>query len=929
MHVQAAGDEDLLLAELREAFGLGTHGLRRGARRPREAGEGGSSACSLADEAESLAVGSRMGDFEILGELGRGGMGIVFRARQLSLNRQVALKILPGAMWRGGEAVIRFRREAQAAARLNHANVVPIYAQGEHEDSYYYAMKLVEGVSLDTVLKSHPELLSSAFPYQSTLTETRSKARVTGSRRQALGKTSAEPRDRERGAGSGTAIRRTLEDFRHISRMMADVADGLAHAHENGVIHRDIKPHNLILGMEQRVYITDFGLAYLTNEPHLTVSGEIMGTPSYLAPEQVRGDVGTIDHRADIYSVGVTLYELTTGQRPFAGETRDQILRAICSEFAVAPRRLDSRIPADLETICLRAMEKDTSQRYPTAGALAEDLRRFAEGRLILSRRVSPLVKGARWVRRHKAVTAALVAIAALGVVSAAWAVSAAGAQKREASSLLQSVYSGLVHRGYQRPELVATNIERAGALGGETIELKLVRALACLRATDQVGAIEDVEAVLAEEPANIQAWYILAWARWRDGDRGGSREAFAHAEHLGGPQTAEDWYFRGLATHFDDVTVAIESYRNASIWGTINGAFFPQATLHLARAHNQHMYATRTIDALAEAESSLQRLIENQQYGAFPYYLLSITYRLAGEIYSGSSGVRGDNRADDYFAKALYWAREGQQIDPRSDRPVTAEAECLEQMGLWHEAIDARNRALELAATEGARCEGYHYRWRLHYWVGNLEEALDDIRAHRGCMPHSPFYAHVYPALVYAELGDMDQALTEARALVADSPNDTLMALWSGTTLRLLGAPEEAEELLLDRMDSVDFEVNGSFEEIEGWLDALYAFCAGQATFAVLEELADEAEKPWRLRGEADFHAGAKALGEGRRAEAMERFARSYRSFDGALNYTFHSRVIFEKLREDPEWPSWKTSTPVGNETQPVGAQNEGGVAQ
>ncbi|UCE59033.1 MAG: protein kinase [Phycisphaerales bacterium] len=897
----ARPEEKSLVSELRDAFGLGTYGLKRRDREGDQGGAGGSSSGRSMGDSPELSIGSQLGDFEILGELGRGGMGIVYRARQSSLDRQVALKILPGAAWRGVTALYRFRREAQAAARLNHANVVPIYAQGEHEGSYYYAMKLIEGISLDAVIQSRPDLLSSGIGLSTKVAvppaaDTSETMLVTRSETEP-----EKPFDQQ----EPKRVRRSLEDFRHIATLLAGVADGLAHAHDNGVVHRDIKPHNLILGEQQRLYIGDFGLAYLTSEPHLTTEGEIMGTPSYLSPEQISIKSGAVDHRTDVYSLGVTLYELITGRRPFEGETREQVLSAIREGQPQPPRQVDSHIPIDLETICLRTIEKEAEKRYQTASALADDLRRFAEGRPILSRRTSLVEKAAKWVKRHKAVTTACVAVLVALSVAAAWAIGAAAVRHREANRLLDIAYDRLVHLDYHQPELVEDSIEQAAALGADSVHLRLVRALANMGRYDQLAAIADLRAVLDREPDNIQALYLLAWAQWRERQYGESRDAFEQAEDLGGPQSAEGWFFRGLAVHFANDEEAIESYRNANALRAVRNDFFPQAVLHLARAHNQRMYSRREIGALDETELRLRQLIDNGHYGAYPYYLRSIACRLAGEIYEGSAGVR-DEQSQQYYDQALMWAREGQRVDPEYERTVTAEAEYLEQIGLLEEALETRSRAIAVAGTKLEECEGYHYRWRLNYWLGHLDDAMGDVEFHGECIPDSPFYSHVYPALILAETGDRQAGLELAGALAKDSPSEPMMVLWSATCLRLLGAPDKATEVLSRHHDELDFSSGLQPPQTEEWMRALYAFCADREEYGALEGLIASSQTPWRLQGEADFHAGAKALACSRRDEASAYFSKTYRSFDGSMNYSFHAKLIFEKLQADRDWPDW-----------------------
>ena len=891
--------EGMLIADLREAFGF--DGDASESIRPDRPGAGpnSSNAFGTALGAAFLPPGSRLGDFEILGELGRGGMGIVYRARQVSLSREVALKVLPGYSRYGRSAVRRFRAEAQAAARLHHTNVVSIYAQGEHDGHFYYAMELIDGVGLDVVISSRPDLLSG----------TRHRPADDASTGHGLPDHPEQPnaaRTTVEHADTAVPPELTRADYRHLAGLVAEVADALECAHRRNVIHRDVKPHNILLGTNDRLHLTDFGLARLADSPHLTVSGEVMGTPAYLSPEQVRGDLGDIDHRTDVYSLGVTLYELITRRKPFAGQTREQTLTSICRDEPLSPRRIDTHIPIDLETICLRAMEKEPARRHPTAAILADDLRRFADGRPILSRRTSRLEKAAKWVRRHQALTAALVATALVFMLAGGLTWSVTAARHNEANRLLQDAYGQLAYFSYHNPERVADSLARAEQLGADTAQLHLARALASVDTADWADAFEHLDVALAIDPENPSAAYMLAWVEreWHDPET--ARAAFERAEQRGPPRSADAWFFRGLVLHVNDPQAAIESYRQANALRAREGKFYPQAMLHLARARNQRLYATRSLDGFDETEAALRQLVDQGHYGGYPHYLLSIAHRLAAEIYRGSSGTRGDALVEEHFAEALEWARLGQEADPLKDRPIAAEAECLESMGLYAEAIEARTRAIEIAAKRYAKCESYHYRWRLHYWLGELDDALADLAVHAECMPESRFYAHVYPALLHAEMGQMESALEHARALADETPDSPMAVLWSATCLRLLGEPEEAQTLLNAAADAVDFAAGLEPQQSEQWMRTLYAFCQGDEEFAALETLAREADAPWKLWGEAYFHAAALQLAAGDREAAEESFAQAYRSFDGELRYTYHARLILTKMQTAPAWPAW-----------------------
>jgi serine/threonine protein kinase len=354
----------------------------------------------------------RLGDYELLAKLGQGGMGIVYQARQVSLNRKVALKVLGGGLGLTLKAIQRFRREAEAAARLHHTNIVPVYASGDEHGTYYYAMELIEGPSLDRVIRqlrqsqSGPSAamppgavdgLASTGPYVASL--------------------SLSPEETTTLTSSGLSGDGSYFDT--VARMIAEVADALDYAHQQGVIHRDIKPSNLLLSGAGRLSINDFGLARILEQPGMTLTGEFVGTPAYMSPEQITAGRTPLDHRTDIYSLGATLYELLTLQRPYPGQRREQVLAQIIHKEPKPLRKINKKVPVDLETICLKAMDKDPDRRYQTAGQMADDLRRYVNRFAILARRAGPVERLRKWVRRRPAVTAA-VACAGLGLLLAA-----------------------------------------------------------------------------------------------------------------------------------------------------------------------------------------------------------------------------------------------------------------------------------------------------------------------------------------------------------------------------------------------------------------------------------------------------------------------------------------------------------------------------
>jgi serine/threonine protein kinase/Flp pilus assembly protein TadD len=359
--------------------------------------------------------------YRITGVIGQGGMGIVYRAIQTKLNRAVALKVLPAMVGAANpDAVARFRREATAAARLHHTNIVPIYDFGESRDAYYYAMELIEGQSLDVVIKR----LAVQNVVKASPVRLAELIRASTGQEMGISSPENEAEGVEMTSLSGviagsSSTGRGRAYYKQTARWMADAADALHYAHQQSIIHRDIKPGNLIITVDDRIVIADFGLAKSTEEESVTLTGSLIGTLRYLSPEQAMAKRLRIDHRTDIYSLGVTMYELLCFEAAFSGTDEKEILGAIVTRNPTPPRKVVPEVPRELETICLKAMEKPPAARYQTARAMAEDLRRYIADEPIVARRPNIFVRSGKFVRRHKASTFG-VAACLLFVVTAA-----------------------------------------------------------------------------------------------------------------------------------------------------------------------------------------------------------------------------------------------------------------------------------------------------------------------------------------------------------------------------------------------------------------------------------------------------------------------------------------------------------------------------
>ena len=309
---------------------------------------------------DSPEPGMRLGDYVLEEQIGRGGMGVVYRAKQISLDRSVAIKLLPNSHLLSPLQLRRFLLESRAVAQLQHANIVPVYAVGQESNTHYFAMQLISGCSLEKV-------------------------------------------DYRTWSGQGC---------RPLISAAIELSDALTHAHASGIIHRDVKPSNILLDEQGKVWITDFGLALCQSDTRLTMSGDLIGTMNYMSPEQSQGK--PVDERTDIYSLGATLYELVTGQAAFPGKVRAEVFRAVENDEPKPPRQLNAQCPYDLETIILKAMSKSRDDRYLRAADMRDDLQRVLAGQPAQGRRPSAWQRAVRWSQRHRS----LVTVAGVGMLA-------------------------------------------------------------------------------------------------------------------------------------------------------------------------------------------------------------------------------------------------------------------------------------------------------------------------------------------------------------------------------------------------------------------------------------------------------------------------------------------------------------------------------
>jgi WD40 repeat protein/serine/threonine protein kinase len=470
----------------------------------------------------------RLGDYRILREVGRGGMGVVYEAEQESLGRHVALKVLPATALLNPKHLQRFQREARAAARLHHTNIVPVYGVGEDNGLHYYVMQFIQGLGLDEVLvelkrarlaregsstgspqgdrqatEKRGDDLSAVAVARSLLTGHFAAASTASAPAAAASSAQADTPANSfsdsavhlPGQAEGSAMTDSGRAYWHsVARIGIQVADALSYAHAQGTWHRDIKPSNLLLDAHANVWVTDFGLARATSDAdHLTHTGDVVGTLRYLPPERFSGKE---DARGDVYSLGLTLYELLALRPAFADTDREQLVRRVMLGELPPLRKANPLVPRDLETIVLKATERDPGRRYASAAELTEDLKRFVDDRPIRARRIGPVERLWRWSRRNP-IMAGLTATVAVLLVAVAIGASVFGL--REERLRVEAEKSATSEKA-ARGELVRTLYFERIAL----IDHKL--------AADQRNQVDEL---LEQCPPEMRGWewnYLKHW---------------------------------------------------------------------------------------------------------------------------------------------------------------------------------------------------------------------------------------------------------------------------------------------------------------------------------------------------------------------------------------------------------------------------------
>jgi tetratricopeptide (TPR) repeat protein len=819
----------------------------------------------------SETLPQRLGDFEVVRELGRGGMGVVYEARQVSLNRKVALKVLSGGLGLSGVAVERFRREAEAAAKLHHTNIVPVYATGEQNGTPFYAMELIEGPSLDHVIR---ELRGPSGPESPPTTPDATGPYVA----RADSPVESPPPLSSSSLGSGGAY------FDAVARMVAEVADALDYAHKNGVIHRDIKPSNLLLSPQGRLSVNDFGLARVVDQPGMTTTGEFVGTPAYMSPEQVTAGRIPLDHRTDIYSLGATLYELLTLQPPFVGKQRDQLLAQIVQKEPRPPRKFNPKVPVDLETICLKALEKDPDRRYQTAGAMAEDLRRYVNRFAIAARRAGPVERLRKWTRRHPGLAAALAGVLLLTLTAGFFAYQAARAERaridaaREADRKLLEAKMEHALDHVLRGDFAAAEaaIQEAADAGAPAGWVHWRRGQIAYHRGQCADAVPLLESAVQAFPDQVAPHALLGWAYLLVGDQDKYSQEANAVDRLRAV-TPEDLLYKG--------------FLQFSLAALDEAVFRRDSTIARSiRAEVRSRHAKETSDlALAKRAQKDADLAKDMLPGN--PYALAVSLRV--QVQTALLLPRDDPDHRNTLEQAERDARALADF-PELPIAVLARGGFLDYAGQEEAALEVWRRGSEELNDIWI---DFGYIMAL-YRRGEVSEAADVAKLRL----HNREWACLFTrAILLSELPDgKAEALTISEELAR--PSASAYSVWfRAIFLRFLGERDQALAACREARRRVDSSAQGVREFYQ--YQPLFDYFDGTISEEVLLEKARPSK---RLQCFAHFVIGLTHLSGGDRDGAREHFSAGVATrYIAIIEYDW-SRAFLARMEKDPTWPSW-----------------------
>lgn len=834
-------------------------------------------------------------------------MGVVFEARQVSLNRRVALKVLSSGTIFSGSAIQRFRREAEAAAGLHHTNIVPIYATGEENGVYFYAMEFVEGPSLDQVIRRIEQQRTAA---NSGRTAAESNQRDS----EPLAATIAfggGPRDSMPASDNNrSAPEADGASFEAWASIVAEVAEGLHYAHQRGVIHRDIKPSNLLLSVSPdqadaggsesahgRLSISDFGLARILEQPGMTMTGEFIGTPAYMSPEQIAAGRVPIDHRTDIYSLGATLYELLTLRRPFAGRDRDQVLVQILRNDPVSPRTVDRKIPLDLETICLKAMEKDPARRYPTAAALADDLRRFANRFAIAARRAGPIERMQKWARRHPGVAVALIGVLILSVGIGFFADQA----RRIARDRILERRDGALEKALLLT--FATDIagaekaiDEAEQLGASPTQLHVLQGqIALWFLYENEKAVRHLKQAVRLEPKNVSALSLLALAYLSSGQLDPFERTMADVRRLE-PQTFEDFLHKGRVFVYMDRKLGLAMIDEAIRRRPSPFGFFVRAGARADMANDSGDPAMARL-AIEDAMLAKSMLPDN------PAVLDTSAYaHLAAMGIFQSAGLEREAMAARAQGEKDALALEG-WVERRPEVAFNCAFFRL-KLGSADRGLELLQKAAALRATSSTMLALACTLYR----EGKFSEGADVLFRYRTEQGLDPFLECCRAYIVLELPNGKAQAKRIYDDIVAQQPSG-IARHFALVILLLLGDTDLASQGYQQELQRPE-QWTSWFGFSPDHLHKFFEFGAGLATSEQLE--AASGSSRWS-QNTSQFLIALKRLSQGDREGAKTHLRKCLQSDNFFGPEAWWGQAFLERLDQDPAWPAWIPTAPNG----------------
>lgn len=793
-----------------------------------------------------LEAGQELGGYRIVREVGRGGMGVVYEAVQISLDRCVALKVLPFGALLSGTAAERFAREAATAGRLHHTNIVPVHDVGEEQGVHYYAMQYIDGTSLSQQIK----MLQS----------------------------------------EGTPPCR--DDFLQIARWGRQVADALAYAHGEGIIHRDIKPSNLLLDHRGNVWVTDFGLARAESHATITVTGDVIGSARYMSPEQASGGKRPIDKRTDIFSLGITLYELLTRTPAFDAGSREAVLNQVVTRRLPLIRKIEPVIPKDLETIVSRCLEKEPSLRYQTAGELAEDCRRFGEGEPIQARRTPLIVKAARFLNRHRIRAAGTLLIVILAMIT----MMLVGKYRRTQEQIcLDKAFDAILLEQNTRSAL--EHLDEAASYGADSAAYHLCRGLIPLQSGKPLDSIPHLEEAFRMDPDNVEVCLALALAHNLATDFTNGRRYFDKVSDRE-IDTALGWLLHGNALSCLQGSAAIESYNRAI---ELKPDFIPAI---VARTYYR---ANRLLNQGERSE--LAPLLEDTDVFVVcrPNRSGSYTFRARNYLYAAAyASTQPDMKeeCDSWLADCRSDLETAFALRNRKDFfPYLIEGSYFWFIRDHRSAADSfqKMNALILDAA-GFVDDTMRFRQvTALYALGDLNKALHE--AGETDDPISGYYPMpLIRSFLMAEAGRLDEARAVCQANLDHYKGNATALFLFAAGMELLGRKDASRSAIeeFDRRDVTKIVFEDASQTVRG---PAADYLAGRIEAPAL--LAAAEGHPGR-RCEFAFYIGLRELGQGNREAGLAALETCVGTGVIIFGEYLLAGALIAHARANPEWPQW-----------------------